>query len=141
MRFYLSLFSVFLILLGAGELAARTDLSIISPTTNFTTNNQTVAIKGIVESSIGGEAIVSTNTPGGIPGLAQLTYSIYGVVVDLGSTQQLKGMLIRHVVDQGLPRGPRLAHLAFSGAGPNFSRSSTLQHSVGQRSQFRQYGG
>ena len=136
MRFYLSLFSVFLILLGAGELSARTDLSIISPTTNFTTNNQTVAIKGIVESSIGGEAIVSTNTPGGIPGLAQLTYSIYGVVVDLGSTQQLKGMLIRHVVDQGLPRGPRLAHLAFSGAGTNFSAAQPFNIPSGKDPNF-----
>ena len=121
MRFYLSLLSTVLLLLCASELAARTNLSIISPTTDFTTNNQTVEIKGIVESSVGGEAIVSTNTPGGIPDLAQLTHSIYGVVVDLGSTQTLKGMLIRHVVDQGFPRGPRLARLAFSQAGAKFS--------------------
>ena len=122
MRFYPSLFSVIL-LLCAGELAARTNLSIFSPATDFTTNNQTVEIKGIVESSAGGEVIVSTNTPGGIPDLAQLTHSIYGVIVDLGSTQELKGMLIRHVVDQGFPRGPRLARLAFSQAGTNFSPS------------------
>ena len=121
MRFYLSLFSIILILLSTGELAARTNLSIISPATDFTTNNQTVQIKGIVESSTQGEVIVSTNTPGGSPDLAQLTHSIYGVVVDLGSAQELKGMLIRHVVDRGFPRGPRLAHLAFSTAGTNFS--------------------
>ena len=120
-RFYLSLFSIALLLLSAGKLAARTNLSIISPTTDFTTNNQTVEIRGIVESSVGGEVIVSINTPGGIPNLAQLTHSLYGVVVDLGSTQELKGMLIRHVVDRGFPRGPRLAHLAFSQAGANFS--------------------
>ena len=121
MRFYLSLFSVLLILLGADELAARTNLSIFSPATDFTTNNQTVEIKGIIESSVEGEVIVSTNTPGGIPDLAQLTHSIYGVVVDLGSTQELKGMLIRQVVDGGFPRGPRLARLAFSEAGANLS--------------------
>ena len=121
MRFYLSLFSIILALLSVGELPARTSLSIISPTTDFTTNNQTVEIRGIVESSAGGEVIVSTNTPGGIPDLAQLNHSIYGVVVDLGSTQELKAILIRHVVDQGFPRGPRLAHLAFSQAGANFS--------------------
>ena len=121
MRFYLSFFSIILILLSVGELAARTDLSIISPTTDFTTNNQTVEIKGIVESSAGGEVIVSTNTPGGIPDLTQVTHSIYGVVVDLGSAQELKGVLIRHVVDRGFPRGPRLARLAFSQAGTNFS--------------------
>ena len=121
MRFYLSLFSTVLILLSAGKLAARTNLSIISPTTDFTTNNQTVEIKGIVESSVGGEVIVSTNTPGGIPNLAQLTHSIYGVVVDLGNAQELKGMLIQHVVDRGYPRGPRLARLAFSQAGTKFS--------------------
>ena len=121
MRFYLSLFSISLTLLSVGKLPARTNLSIISPTTDFTTNNQTVEIRGIVESSVGGEVIVSTNTPGGVPDLAQLTHSIYGVVVDLGSTQELKGMLIRHVVDQGFPRGPRLARLAFSTAGSNFS--------------------
>jgi len=121
MRFYLSLFSISLTLLSVGELPARTNLSIISPTTDFTTNNQTVEIRGIVESSVGGEVIVSTNTPGSVPDLAQLTHSIYGVVVDLGSTQELKGMLIRHVVDQEFPRGPRLSRLAFSTAGSNFS--------------------
>ena len=120
MRFYLSFLSIILLLLCAGKLAARTNLSIISPTTDFTTNNQTVQIKGIVESSVGGEVIVSTNTPGGIPDLTQVTHSIYGTVVDLGSTQELKGMLIRHVVDRGFPRGPRLARLAFSQAGTNF---------------------
>ena len=115
MQSYLSLFSTILILLSAGELVARTNLSIISPTTDFTTNNQTVEIRGsVVESSVGGEVIVSTNTPGGSPNLAQLTHSIYGAVVDLGSAQELKGMLIRHVVDRGFPRGPRLANLAFS---------------------------
>ena len=121
MRFYLSLFSTILILLSAGRLAARTNLSIIRPTTDFTTSNHTVEIKGIVESSVGGEVIVSTNTPGGIPNLTQLTHSIYGIVIDLGSAQELKGMLIRHVVDRGFPRGPRLANLAFSQAGANFS--------------------
>ena len=121
MRLYLSLLLIILSLLTAGELAARTNLSIISPTTDFTTNNQTVEIRGIVESSVGGDVIVSTNTPGGIPDPTQLTHSIYGVVVDLGNAQELKGMLIRHVVDQGFPRGPRLAHLAFSKAGTSFS--------------------
>ena len=136
MRFYLSLFSFILIFLGAAELAAQTDLSIISPTTNFTTNNQTVQIKGIVESSVEGEVIVSINTPGGIPDLAQLTHSIYGVVVDLGSTQELKGMLIRHVVDRGFPRGPRLAHLAFSKAGTNFSTSQPFNIPSGRDPNF-----
>ena len=126
MRFYLSLFSTILILLSAGKLAAQTNLSILSPTTDFTTNNQTVEIKGIVASSVGGEVIVSTNTPGGIPDLAQLTHSMYGVVVDLGNAQDLKGMLIRHVVDRGFPRGPRLAHLAFSKAGTNFSAGQSF---------------
>ena len=121
MRFHLSLFSILLILLSAGELVARTNLSIISPTTDFTTNNQTVEIRGIVESSVGGEVIVSTNAPGGLPDLAQLSHSIYGVVADLGSAQEIKGMLIRHVIDQGFPRGPRLARLAFSQTGANFS--------------------
>ena len=121
MRFHLTLFSIILTLLSVGELPARTNLSIISPTSDFTTNNQTLEIKGIVESTVGGEVIVATNTPGGIPDLAELTHSIYGVVVDLGNTQELKGMLIRHVVDRGFPRGPRLAHLAFSRAGTNFS--------------------
>ena len=119
--FHRSFFSIIFILLSAGALVARTNLSIISPTTNFTTNNQTVEIRGSVASSVGGEVVVSTNTPGGIPNLAQLTHSIYGVVVDLGSTQELKGMLIRHVVDRGFPRGPRLANLAFAQAGANFS--------------------
>lgn len=120
MRFHLSLFSAIFILLGAGELAARTNLSIIKPTGEFTTNNQTVQIEGVVGSSVQGEVVVSTNTPGGIPDLAQLTHSIYGVVVNLGSVQELKGMLIRHVGDQGFPRGPRLARLAFAENTTNF---------------------
>ena len=121
MRFYLSLFLISSFLLSVSESAARINLSIINPTTEFTTNNQTVKIKGIVESSVQGEVIVSINTPGGLPALAQLTHSIYGLVVDLGNTQELKGMLILPVVDQGFPRGPRLAHLAFAKAGANFS--------------------
>ena len=126
MRFYLSLLSVILILLSASKLAARTDLSIISPTTDYTTNNQTVEIEGIVESSVQGEVIVSTNTPGGIPDLAQLTHSIYGVVVDLGSVQELKGMLILPVVNRGFPRGPRLIRATFAGDRSNFAEGGIL---------------
>ena len=121
MRLYLSLLFISLTLLSADGVFARTDLSIISPTTDFTTNNQAVTIKGIVESSVRGDVIVSINTPGGLLHLAQLTHSIYGLVVDLGSTQELKGMLILPVVDRGFPRGPRLARLAFSKAGTTFS--------------------
>ena len=126
MRFYLSLLFISLTLLSADGVVARTDLSIISPTTDFTTNNQAVTIKGIVESSVQGEVIVSINTPGGLPYLAQLTHSIYGLVVDLGSTQALKGMLILPVVDRGFPRGPRLARLAFSKAGTNLSAGQSF---------------
>ena len=126
MRFYLSLFLISFILLSTGELAALTDLSIISPTTDFTTNNQTIAIKGIVESSVRGEVVVSINTPGGLPDLSQLTHSIYGLVIDLGSTQELSGLLIRPLVNRGFPRGPRLARLAFSRAGTNFSTGQLI---------------
>ena len=121
MRLYLSLVSIILSLLSASELEARMDLSIISPTTDFTTNNQTVRIEGIVEASGQGEVIVSTNTPGGVPDLAQLTHSIYGVVVDLGNLRSLKGMLITPIVDRGVPRGPRLARIAFAGDTSKFS--------------------
>ena len=131
MRFYLSLFSIILILLSAGELAARTNLSIISPATDFTTNNQTVQLAGIVRSSVRGEVIVSTNTPGGLPNLAQVTHSIYGIVVDLGSVQELKGMLIRPVVDRGFPRGPRLIRLAFAEDKSKFSEGQLFNVSSG----------
>ena len=137
MRFYLSRLSVLLLLLNAAELAAQTDLSITSPTAEFTTNNQTVKIKGIVESSVPGEVIVSTNTPSGIPDLAQLTHSIYGVIVDLGSVQELKGMLILPVVDRGFPRGPRLARLAFSKAGSNLSAAQPFNIPSGINPNFR----
>ena len=120
MRFHLFLLSAILILLTIDELVARTDLSIVKPTNDFTTNNQIVRIEGIVQSSIRGEVIVATNAPGGIPNLAQLTHSIYGVVVNLGSVQELKGMLIRPVVKQGFPRGPRLARIAFAENRNNF---------------------
>ncbi len=126
MRFYPSLVSVIFILLSAGELVARTNLSIISPTTDFTTNNPTVRIEGIVESSVPGEVIVSTNTPGGIPDLAQLTHSTYGIVVDLGSVRELKGMLIRPVVDRGFPRGPRLTRITFAEDKSNFSEGQSF---------------
>ena len=126
MRFYLSFLFISLTLLSTDGVFARTDLSIISPTTDFTTNNQAITIKGIVESSVRGDVIVSINTPGGLQDLAQLTHSIYGLVVDLGSTQELKGMLILPVVDRGFPRGPRLARLAFSKAGTNFSESQPV---------------
>ena len=112
---------ILLILLSTGELVARTNLSIIKPATDFTTNNQTVQIEGIVESSVRGEVIVSTNTPSGLPDLAQLTHSIYGIVVDFGSVQEIRGMLITPVVYRGFPRGPRLASLAFAENGTNFS--------------------
>ena len=120
MRLHLSLLSAILSLLSIGELVARTNLAIVKPTTDFTTNNQTVQLEGIVESSVQGEVIVSTNTPGGIPDLAQLTHSIYGVVVNLGTVQKLKGMLIRPRVNRGFPRGPRLARIAFAENRTNF---------------------
>ena len=126
MRLYLSLSLISFLLLSTGELAARTDLSIISPTTDFTTNNQTIAIKGIVESSVRGEVVVSMNTPGGLPDLSQLTHSIYGLVIDLGSTQELSGLLIQPLVNRGFARGPRLARLAFSRAGTNFSAGQLI---------------
>ena len=121
MRFRLSLFSVIVLLLCPGKSTARIDLSIIRPTTDFTTNNQTLKIEGVVESSVPAEVIVSTNTPGGIPDLAKLVHSIYAVVVDIGSLQELKGLLIRPVTDQEFPRGPRLTRIAFSEDGSNFS--------------------
>ncbi len=126
MRLYLSLSLISFLLLSTGESAARTDLSIISPTTDFTTNNQTIAIKGIVESSVRGEVVVSINTPGGLPDLSQLTHSIYGLVIDLGSTQELSGLLIQPLVNRGFARGPRLARLAFSRAGTNFSAGQLI---------------
>ena len=126
MRLYLSLSLISFLLLSTGELAARTDLSIISPTTDFTTNNQTIAIKGIVESSVRGEVVVSMNTPGGLPDLSQLTHSIYGLVIDVGSTQELSGLLIQPLVNRGFARGPRLARLAFSRAGTNFSAGQLI---------------
>lgn len=122
MRPYLFLLSAIFSLLTIDELVARTNLSIVKPTTDFTTNNQTVRIQGIVESSIRREVIVSTNTPGGITDLAQLTHSIYGIVVNLGSVQELKGMLIRPAINRGFPRGPRLARIAFAENRTNFGQ-------------------
>ena len=118
--------TILFILLSVGELAARTNLSIINPTTDFTTNNQTVQIEGIVQSSAQSEVIISTNTPGGIPDLAQLTHSIYGIVVDLGSVQELTGMLIRPVVERGFPRGPRLTRITFAEDKSNFSEGQSF---------------
>ena len=121
MRFRTLLLFIIVFLFGAGKSTALVDLSIISPTTGFTTNNRTLQVEGVVESSIPTKVIVSTNTPAGIRDLAQVAHSIYAIVVDLGSLQELKGLLIRPVTDGEFPRGPRLTRIAFSQDGSSFS--------------------
>ncbi|MCZ6679381.1 MAG: discoidin domain-containing protein [Candidatus Poribacteria bacterium] len=125
MRFRPLLLSVILLFSCVGGAEAVIDLLITRPTTDFTTSNQTLQIEGIVESSAPAQVIVSTNTPAGLRDLAQLAHSIYAVVVDLGSVQELRGVLIRAVTDNEFPLGPRLIRIAFS---PDSSSFSAGQH-------------
>jgi len=120
MRFRLLFLSLIFVSLSASGSFALIDLSIIHPTTDFTTNNQELQIEGMVESSIPSQVIVSTNTPAGVRNLAQLAHSIYSIVVDLGSSQQLQAILIRPVAVREFTFGPRLARIAFSQDGSNF---------------------
>ena len=127
MRFRISLLYTFIVLLSGRELTALIDLSVTSPTTDFfTTNNQTLQIEGLVESSVPTQVVVSTNTPAGLRDLTQLAHSIYAIVVDLGSPQALKEMLIRPVTDHEFPLGPRLTRVAFSQDGSSFSEGELI---------------
>ena len=64
--------------------AALIDLSITYPKTDFTTNNQELAIKGNVTSKIPTKVIISANTPSGIKSLADLQHPIQSITLDLG---------------------------------------------------------
>ena len=65
--------------------AALIDLSIIYPKTDFTTNNQGLAIKGNVTSKMPTKVVVSANTPGGIKSLDDVQHPIQSITLDLGS--------------------------------------------------------
>jgi hypothetical protein len=121
MLFRIVLFAIIFISVSPSGAFALIDLSVVRPTTDFTTNNQILQIEGMVESSFPTKVIVSTNTPAGVPDLTQLAHSIYAIVVDLGSLQQLKGSLIRPVTDGEFPFGPRLVQITFSEDGSDFS--------------------
>ena len=96
------------------ELYAVIDLSIVSPRADFTTNNQELSIEGIVESSIPTEVVVTTNTPAGVPDLERLAHSLHAVVLDLGSSRQLKAALIRPAADLEFSFGPRIVQMAIA---------------------------
>ena len=101
--------------------AALIDLSITYPKTDFTTNNQELAIKGNVTSKIPTKVIVSANTPSGIKSLADLQHPIQSITLDLGSKQILSGILIQPVPNSQFPLGPKTIQLAFSQDGSDFS--------------------
>ena len=123
-RIAISLAITFFVICPRG-LFALIDLSIVRPKTDFTTNNQVLPIEGIVESSFPTKVVVSTNTPAGVPDLGQLAHSLHAIVLDLGSSHQIKAGLIRPVADLEFPLGPRTVRMAFSQDGADFS--------VGQR--------
>lgn len=124
-------FAITLILLSSRVLSASIDLSIVHPKTDFTTNNRVLQIQGIVESSFPTEVEVSTNTPAGVPDLGQLAHSLHAIVVDLGSSHQLKAGLIRPVADLEFPLGPRTVNVAFSEDGVDFSDGQRINASSG----------
>ena len=119
-RIVLLLTITFFVISPSG-LFASIDLSIVSPRTDFTTNNQVLPVEGIVESSFPTKVVVSTNTPAGVPDLGQLAHSLYAIVLDLGSSHQLKAGLIRPLADHEFPLGPRAVQMAFAQDGADFS--------------------
>jgi len=119
--------------------AALIDLSIIYPKTDFTTNNQGLAIKGNVTSKMPTKVVVSANTPSGIKSLDDVQHPIQSITLDLGSKQILSGILIQPVPNSQFPLGPKTIQLAFSQDGSEFSiperfnvpsRISTESHRV-----------
>ena len=132
--FRISLLTLVLLAFVSSEGIAFINLSIIRPTTDFTTNNQLLRVDGVVKSSVS-QVIVSTDTPSGVivstrlPAYghppSQLAHSIYSVVLDVGSLRQLKAVLIRPVIDGQFPFGPRRIRIAFSQDG---SRFEAIQH-------------
>ena len=121
MGFRLPTLFIIAVLLSASQSVDAVDLTITRPATDFTTNNQALRIEGFVESSVSTRVVVSINTPAGVEDLTQLAHSIYAIVGDLGSSQTLRGMLIRPVTDHEFPLGPRLVRVAFSQDGSDFS--------------------
>lgn len=111
---------------GPRELYAVIDLSIVSPRADFTTNNQELSIEGVVESSIPTEVVVTTNTPAGVPDLERLAHSLHAVVLDLGSSRQLKAALIRPAADLEFSFGPRIVQMAIAKDGTNFPEGQRL---------------
>lgn len=107
-------------------LFAVIDLSIVHPRTDFTTNNQALSIEGIVESSIPTKVVVTTNTPAGVPDLEQLAHSLHAIILDLGSSRQLKAALISPYADLDLSFGPRMVQMAFAQDDTNFPEGHRL---------------
>jgi len=107
-------------------LASLINLEIVRPASGFVTNNQKLNIDGIVSSEIPSDVLVSVNTPGGVRNLAEMTNSLYSVVTDLGSSQQLKAILITPLRDGEYSYGPRKVKIAFSQDGNNFTGERTL---------------
>ena len=81
-RIAISLAITFFVFSSRGLLAVI-DLSIVRPSTDFTTNNQVLQIEGMVESSFPTKVVVSTNTPAGVPDLDQLAHSLHAIVSTL----------------------------------------------------------
>ena len=124
-RIVISLAITFFVISPKG-LFAVIDLSIVRPRTDFTTNNQVLPIEGIVESSFPTKVVVSTNTPAGVPDLGQLAHSLHAIVLDLGSSHQLKAALIRPVPNLEFPLGPRTVQMDFAHDGADFSDGQRL---------------
>ena len=132
--FRISLVTLVLLAFVSSSGIAFINLSIVRPTSDFTTNNQLLRIDGAVKSSVP-QVIVSTDTPPGVivstwlpadghpP--SQLPHSIYSVILDVGSLQQLKSVLIRPVINGQFPFGPRRIRIAFSHDGSHFE---AVQH-------------
>lgn len=120
------LISIIYLISSQPLLASLINLEIVRPASEFVTNNQKLHIDGIVSSEIPSDVLVSVNTPGGVRNLAEMTNSLYSVVTDLGSSQQLKAILITPLQEEEYNYGPRRVKIAFSPDGNNFTGEKTL---------------
>ena len=130
--------AITLFVFTSNRLFAEIDLSIVRPSTDFTTNNQVLQIEGIVKSSFPTKVVVSTNTPAGVPDLDKLPHSLHAIVLDLGSSHQLKAVLIRPVSDHEFPFGPREVKMAFAEGSAVFPEGQLLNVPSGIDATFQQ---
>jgi len=123
------LFVIFCYLLITSSGWCSVNLTIFRPTNNFNTNNDELTIEGKVDSEKEKEILLSINTPAGIPELSEIGYSLHSIVLDLGSNQNIKGVLFTPYIDpenELFPYGPRKVKVLFSNNATDFDKEKIV---------------